>query len=386
VSPWLSDLFLRSQSDERLVSLACAGHDQAFVAIVERYKRQLIAFARHLGTEGRAEDVVQQAFLSAFAAIKAGAEIEHLSGWLHQIVRNAAARAATRSPVEAELRDDAIAADSTEEEVERRLRAQSALADVARLPDRQRDALVLTALHGISGSEVALAMGLSEGAVRQLVRRARTSLRAAATAITPYPLAAWAAGLGPTGEGSAAVTSRIAEAAVGAGSAGGLAVKAGVIALATGVVATGVIVSHGRHQRSLHAHRARSAPEVAAIIGHTRQVASTGVVTRGAGHNTASSPPPASRPSATSSSTHSSSKRPFTDSQPQHHHNGHQDTSSQSRSGSSSTDGKSSSSNDYGGTSSGGDTSTTPTTATLTTTTTPTTITSLDSSVPSTDN
>ena len=46
MSPWLSELFLGSQSDERLVELARAGHDRAFVAIVQRYRRELYAHAR----------------------------------------------------------------------------------------------------------------------------------------------------------------------------------------------------------------------------------------------------------------------------------------------------------------------------------------------------
>ncbi len=39
-------------------------------------------------------------------------------------------------------------------------------------------------------------MGLSDGAFRQLVHRARLTLRAAATAITPFPVASWAAAAG----------------------------------------------------------------------------------------------------------------------------------------------------------------------------------------------
>ena len=62
--------FLSSQCDERLVSLARAGHEPAFVAIVERYRPELHALARRLSSEGRGEDIVQQAFLSAFAALR----------------------------------------------------------------------------------------------------------------------------------------------------------------------------------------------------------------------------------------------------------------------------------------------------------------------------
>ena len=87
MSPRLSDLFLGSQSDERLVSLARAGHDRAFVAIVERYNAELHALARRLCSDGRAEDIVQQTFLSAFAALRSGAEVKHLRGWLYRIAQ-----------------------------------------------------------------------------------------------------------------------------------------------------------------------------------------------------------------------------------------------------------------------------------------------------------
>lgn len=246
MTPWVPDLFLRSQSDERLVSLARAGHDRAFVAIVERYKRQLVALAWRLGAGSRAEDVVQQALLSAFAALRDGAEVEHLRGWLYQIVRNTAIRAA-RATAESELGEEAPAADDTAEQVERRLRAKGALAGIARLPERQRDALVLSALHGQSRSEIASSMGLSEGAVRQLLHRARASLRATVTAITPYPLASWAARGRLGGGGAPGAGERVAEFALsgGSASAAGIALKTGAIVLTTGALATGVIASHG---------------------------------------------------------------------------------------------------------------------------------------------
>ena len=92
MSPRLSDLLLSSQSDERLVSLARSGHERAFAVIVERYRTELQALARGLCADGRSEDVVQQAFLSALAALRSGSEVRHLRGWLYQIVRNAAVR------------------------------------------------------------------------------------------------------------------------------------------------------------------------------------------------------------------------------------------------------------------------------------------------------
>jgi RNA polymerase sigma factor (sigma-70 family) len=243
MSPWLSDRLLGAQSDERLVALACAGSDRAFAAIVQRYRRPLFAFARQLNANGEAEDLVQQTFLSALAAIRTGVEIRHLRGWLHQILRNAAVHAAKRGTLSAELDHDGGVAPSAQQAAELRMLTAEALAALAQLPARQHEALLATAVQGRSRAEVAQVLGLTEGAVRQLVHRARESLRAAVTAITPYPLAqAFAAG--PSGGGLAELAS-----GAGAGSVGALALKVGAV-VASGVVATGIVVS-GAH-RSAH--------------------------------------------------------------------------------------------------------------------------------------
>ncbi len=239
MSPWLSDLFLRSQSDERLVALARAGHERAFAMIVERYRPELLALARRLNSDGRAEDVLQQAFLSAFTAIRSGTEVRHVRGWLYQIVRHAATRA--RNPVEVPLDDVALATEPVEDAVERRATAMSAVAELARLPERQRDALLAVALGGHRGADVAGSMGLSEGALRQLVHRARTTLRSAITVVTPWPLARWLAPMSPTPGGAADLA-----AATGVISTGAVAVKVGAV-LATGLVATTLALDPGSH-------------------------------------------------------------------------------------------------------------------------------------------
>jgi RNA polymerase sigma factor (sigma-70 family) len=191
----VSELLLSPQSDERLVSLARAGHERAFAAIVERYGPELTAMARRLCRDGRSEDVVQQAFLSAFSALRAGSEVRHLRGWLYQILRNAAGR--LEAPPSVPLDLATVSADTVEDVVQQRAMAMSVLSEIARLPARQRQAMVGTALHGRARAEIASSMGLSEGAVRQLVHRARSTLRSAVTALTPWPLARWIAAMGP---------------------------------------------------------------------------------------------------------------------------------------------------------------------------------------------
>jgi RNA polymerase sigma factor (sigma-70 family) len=251
MSPRLSDLLLRSQSDERLLSLAQAGHDRAFATIVERYRPELLAMARRLVSDGRAEDVLQQALLSAFTALRSGTEVRHVRGWLYQIVRNAAVK--TRRPDEAQLDETTASGPALEEVVQQRALAMSAMSEISRLPERQRDALVGSALGGLGRAELAASMGLSEGAVRQLVHRARATVRTAVTAVTPWPLANWLASV-PGGPGGASEV----VAAAGALSGGGIAVKLGAL-LVTGAVATGVAVAPRSHHDHAHAKASRAA-------------------------------------------------------------------------------------------------------------------------------
>src|SRR4029079_13818355 len=99
------------------------------------------------------------------------------------------------------------------------------LTGLAALPERQRAALLQIAVEGRSQEEGARELGVSEGAVRQLVHRARLTLRAAATAVVPLPLAQWAAAAGSSGAGPPSAD-RIAELIPGGG-AGALAAQGG---------------------------------------------------------------------------------------------------------------------------------------------------------------
>ena len=230
---------LRSQSDERLVALAQAGHEQAFEAIVRRYRRPLLHHGRRLLQDGEAEDAVQQALLSAWAGLRRGDDVRSLRPWLHTIVHNTALNLLRANGHEhAELSQTLSSGDLPHEELERRLSARRTLSHLAALPERQRTALVGMALEGRSQDEMARALGLSQGALRQLVHRARTALRAAATALTPAPAANWLAAVGARGE---AAGGRVAELVAGAGSAGmgATLVKVGVVAVTAGGVAAG---------------------------------------------------------------------------------------------------------------------------------------------------
>jgi RNA polymerase sigma factor (sigma-70 family) len=263
MSPRISIRLLASQSDQRLAALAAEGHERAFEALVHRYRRALLRYCRRMSLgDARAEDVLQQALLQAWMALARGTEVRDVRPWLYRIVHNAAVNAMRGNAADGhgELTEQvqANAALAGESNLQRRMAVREALTDVAALPQMQQQAIFLTAVDGQSHDEVADVLGISEGALRGLLYRARTTLRSAAAALMPPPLLACATG----GPGAAGPTAeRIAELSAGGGAAGigGLLIKGAVVAVTAGAVATGAtVVNSDSHGARPAAHRTPS--------------------------------------------------------------------------------------------------------------------------------
>jgi RNA polymerase sigma factor (sigma-70 family) len=232
---------LATQSDERLVDLLRAGSEPAFEAIVSRYRGPLLRYCSALLGGERAEDAVQQTFVKAYDAMHRDDRPLLLKPWLYRIAHNTAHNALRDNALRDDpLGDEGAAAEQPELVVERRERLRSVLASVQDLPPRQRDALVLRELEGRSYEEIAAALGVGGGAVRQLLNRARTTLRTAATAITPVGVLLR---LPTAGSGAGeSVAARVAE-MTGAAGAGAVVSKVAATALVTGAVAGGAAVA-----------------------------------------------------------------------------------------------------------------------------------------------
>jgi RNA polymerase sigma factor (sigma-70 family) len=252
--PSPSTVLLRTQTDDRLVALVRAGHDRAFEAIVERYRRPLLRACRRILPEARAEDALQQSLVAAWNGLRRGDDVHELRPWLYRIARNTALNQLRQGGYDLdELVETLSATHDPEEEVLRRAVVRQTLAAVAALPERQRDALLQTAVEGRGQDEVARDLGLTDTAVRALVHRARVRVRAAATVVVPLPMAAWVA---EAGVRAAPMTERIAELAGGAGGAATLAKVGTVAVLAGGAVATPPRgADTARSQRERHAAR-----------------------------------------------------------------------------------------------------------------------------------
>jgi RNA polymerase sigma factor (sigma-70 family) len=229
---------LHTQSDERLVDLTRAGNGRAFEAIVTRYRRQLLRYCSGILPPERAEDAVQQAFLNAYKGIVAGEAELKLRPWLYRIAHNSALNLLRQNGWSYDqIPEDFDGVVQPPQAVEQSERIRQMVRSVQELPERQRDAIVLRELEGRSYEEIAAALGVSDGAVRQLLNRARTTLRAAATSITPPQLVQRIA---EQAGADAPAAARIAEVSTaGAGGAMTLA-KLGTAVLVAGAVAGGV--------------------------------------------------------------------------------------------------------------------------------------------------
>jgi RNA polymerase sigma factor (sigma-70 family) len=290
MTPLLSKPLLRAQSDDRLAELAAAGHDRAFEAIVERYRKPLDRYLRRLLSEQLAEDVLQATFVRAWQALGAGTEVRDLRPWLYRIAHNQAVNALRAAgPPESQLPPGLAAlAAAPDVAAEHGEAVRSALRGIDGLPDRQRAALMAVAVDDRPHADVAAELELSDGALRQLLLRARTALRAAATAITPYPLVSWLAA------GQDAGAARVAEVAAGAGGIG-VAAKAGAALLAAGALVAGAPALRDEHvphvtrsaeqsdSKPEHATSTNAHPAVRRVI--TAPASPRDATTPGAGHH-----------------------------------------------------------------------------------------------------
>jgi RNA polymerase sigma factor (sigma-70 family) len=234
---------LRAQPDRRLVTLVREGYENAFEEIVRRYGKPLTRYAAAI-VGGHAEDVTQDAFSKALLALRRdGNEIE-LRPWLFRIVRNTALNDLRDRPPSAEALAEAIAGGrDPEEELQRREELADLMQRLQSLPESQRAAIVMRELEGLSHDEIAAALGLSGGAARQAIFRARRALRDGAGMLLPLPLLKALL----AGAATAPVEAAAGAAGIGGAAGAGVAIKAtAATVLVAGAVGAGVAIDHSR--------------------------------------------------------------------------------------------------------------------------------------------
>ncbi|HTX10428.1 MAG TPA: sigma-70 family RNA polymerase sigma factor [Solirubrobacteraceae bacterium] len=161
------------------MALFRAGHDDAFRVIHDRYRQRLFAYTRQmLAHRQDAEDALQDIFVRAYAGLRASDRELALRAWLYRVAHNRCIdqlrRPAPPPPEVLELlrspAHDPIA------EADRRESLRRLIADVRRLPDQQRSALLMRELGGMSYTDMSAALGVTIPAVKSLLVRARLGL------------------------------------------------------------------------------------------------------------------------------------------------------------------------------------------------------------------
>ncbi len=169
--------------DERLLERIADGDHDAFEILYRRYARPVLALAQQrLGDAGRAEEALQEAFVSVWrSASTYRPERGAATAWLYTVARNAIAdRGRRRQEQPAEPADQPSSDAGPDERAEHewlRWRVHSALET---LKASERELIVLAYWGGLSQSEIADRIGIPLGTVKT---RTRTALSQLATVL-----------------------------------------------------------------------------------------------------------------------------------------------------------------------------------------------------------
>ncbi len=170
-------------SDEALARAAAVGDDEAFRHVVQRHGPGMYRYAIRLvgGSVSDAEEVTQEAFISAWKSLPTFAARSSLKTWLYRLVHRRAVDlqrhrrptpiddallsrmvvTAAENPLQQMLDDELLAA------------LQAALNEI---PWRQRAVWLLREVEGMAYEDIAAALELSIGSVRGHLHRGRRTL------------------------------------------------------------------------------------------------------------------------------------------------------------------------------------------------------------------
>ncbi|WP_404985819.1 RNA polymerase sigma factor [Caballeronia sp. LZ034LL] len=172
--------------DTRLIARVGKRESGAVREIVEKKLPRIVALAtRMLGDRDEADDVAQEAFMRIWKAapdwVPGAARFDT---WLHRVTLNLCydrLRRNRETTMSDELPEQEDAAPLPDERIETSDTNQRLTSALARLPARQREALVLQYYQELSNAETADLMGVSVEALESLLVRARRNLRTALT-------------------------------------------------------------------------------------------------------------------------------------------------------------------------------------------------------------
>ncbi|MGQ0838184.1 RNA polymerase sigma factor [Actinokineospora sp.] len=184
----MADTTSETEATDALLAALADDLDAGFADLVRAYQRIVYSVAlRVSGVPVEAEDLAAESFLLAYRALR-GYGPERIRAlrprsWLLTILLNTwrnSVRTASRRPAQtsmADLPEPATTAPGVEELVVRGETGRELGALVARLPERQREAVVLRHVVGLPVAEIAAILRIPEGTVKSHVSRGLRGLR-----------------------------------------------------------------------------------------------------------------------------------------------------------------------------------------------------------------
>lgn len=164
-----------------------AGREQGFNRLVLKHQHRVYGLCLRLlaADAGEAEDAAQEAFVRAYRGLGDFRMDAKFSSWMYRIAVNVCKnKLASRAWREGRRRRDLEAADAAEaaapspaQELDAKSRRARIEDAIARLPDEQRELVVLRDVEGRSYEEIAESTGLVAGTLKSRLNRGRAQLR-----------------------------------------------------------------------------------------------------------------------------------------------------------------------------------------------------------------
>jgi RNA polymerase sigma-70 factor, ECF subfamily len=175
-------------NDAQRIGQARMGDAAAFESLLRQYERPLYGYIYHLmsGNADDAADLLQETFIKVYRALPRIPEDVNFPAWLYRVARNCCldemrrrrrARWTVWDGARGEALTNHIGGADPEQMVLDREGNSDVIAVLARMSQRNRQALVLRECEGMSCEEIGAVFGISRMAVKSMLFRAREEFR-----------------------------------------------------------------------------------------------------------------------------------------------------------------------------------------------------------------
>ena len=171
------------KDQEKIIARARRGDADAFEQLVVSYRDQVFRLAlRMCGSEADADEVAQEAFLSAWKALPNFRGESQFSTWLYQLTTHAAIdlmRREKRQIAAADITEVSAAdpAPSPQQQAEQSEQREIVRDAILQLAPEQREVVVLRFMEELSYEEIGAVLKLPPGTVKSRLNRAKAQLK-----------------------------------------------------------------------------------------------------------------------------------------------------------------------------------------------------------------